>query len=384
MQKHIVRQSDIYGVVGVDFKIDEISLITQAFLTWLQQKTTVQRVVVGMDGRLTSPALYQQVTQAIIAAGYQVYFVGVCPTPVFTNALYHLSAQAGIMITGSASGPEYNGLKLYMGTQPVEGACLQEIYNLTEIQKTMMTAVVPGKIIPCPTVDQYIDSLWQEFAHLSQYQFSMVIDTGNGTMGPLLTKFVRKMGWKQVLIVHEEIDGSFPHHLPEPYDVQNLEHLKIELKMKDTAFGVAFDGDGDRLAVIDEKGLVVSSQRMIAVFGRHILARHKQSIIIHDIFESAWLDYVLYQAHGKVVSLKDHQQLLSTLVMNQKPVFVGQQYGRYFFYDRHAGYPDGLYALLRLLDILVQQRCSVHDLIVQLPRQIIKYPQQSNSTEQYY
>lgn len=383
MQKHIVRQSDFYGIVGADFQLEDVSWIVQAFLIWLQQKTTVQRVVVGMDGRLTSPAIYQQAAQAITAAGYQVYFVGICPISVLSHSLRHLSAQAGIMITASARGPEYNGLKLYIGSRLVEGPCLQEIYDLAIIHSSIV-AHTPGKIVPCPIVDQYLDSLWQEFAHLSEYQFSIVLDAGHGTMGPVLNKIIRKMGWKSVSVICAEIDGSFPQHLPEPCDEKNLEHLKIELKILDRALGIAFDGDGDRLAVIDEKGITVSPQRMIALLGRNILVRSGQKSVIHDVVDSAWLDYALYQCHGKIITIKDRKQLLSSLIATHKPVFVGQETGRYFFFDRHAGYPDALYALLRLLDILAQQRCGVHDLIMQLPRQVIKYAPHSGSTEQLY
>jgi len=383
MQKHIVRKSNIRGMVGIDFEVDELYVFTQAFLIWLERTTVLQKVAVGMDGRLHSSAIYHKVAQAIVDAGHQVYFVGVCPTPVLVHSLYALPVQAGIMITGSGSNELYNGLKLYVDKKPVEGLALQEIYAISaELKK--LDAGTKGKIVPCPIVEQYLESIWQEFAHLSQYDFSMVLDVGSGVTGAILQKLIQKMGWKQVVMLHEQIDGSFPFHVPDPADYKNLELLKQQMSSYKNSFGIAFDGDGDRLAVVDEKMIIISPERMIVIFARNILAKHAHGKIAHDIVDSAWLDYALDHAQGKVIAVKDDQQPFFSLVEASQALCAGQRHGKFYFKDRHHGYPDAIYAFLRLLDILVQERCMVHDLLVKLPKQIVGYMPQTSTVEQNY
>lgn len=382
MQKHIVRQSAFSGVLGVDFQREDVSWIVHAFLLWLQKENSVHRVVVGMDGRLQSQEMYQYVSAAIIAAGHQLYFVGTCSSAAFTSSLYHLSAQAGIMITGCSLPAEYHGLKLYAGSRLLEGYDLQQIYQIA-VGQVAVIAPTPGKSIPCPIMDQYFDNLWHEFAHLSQYEFSMVIDTGNGTMGPIIRKLIHKMGWKDISVLHEDVDGSFPHHVPEPFDEKNLQTLQAQLKLSKNSFGVAFDGDGDRFVIIDEKGVIISAQRMIALFARNIRVRQPRKIV-HTVEESSWLDYVLRQSQATIVHGHRRPEPLTSIIAQEKPIFVGHESGLYQFFDRHLGYTDALYGFLRLLDILAQHRCKVHDLIMQLPRQIITNVSDRSSVQQSF
>lgn len=383
MQKHIVRKSNIRGMVGIDFEIAELYRLTQAFLVWLERTTILHKVAVGMDGRLHSSAMYHQIAQAIVDAGHQVYFVGICPTPILIHSLYALPVQAGIMITGSGSSGLYNGLKLYVDKKLIEGSALQEIYAMS-LDMQLRNALVKGKIVPCPIVEQYLQSIWQEFAHLSQYDFSVVLDVGSGVTGFILQKLIHKMGWKQVILLHEQVDGTFPFRGPDPVDYKNLDLLKQSISEYQNSFGIAFDGDGDRLTVIDEKMIVVSSERMLAIFARAILAKHEHAKIAHDIVDSAWLDYVLDHAQGVVVTVKDEEQPFFSMIDSLHVVCAGQRHGKFYFKDRHPGYPDAIYTFLRLLDILVQERCMVHDLLVNLPKQIVGHMPPTNSVEQNY
>lgn len=369
MQKQVIRQSCIRGIVGNDFEIEDIYSITQSFLIWLSRTHTIQKIAVGMDGRLHSAALYDQVAQAVVDAGYQVYFVGICPTPVLVHALYDLPVQAGIMITGSGSDKIYNGLKLYVDQKPVEGTALEEIYTISLLGR-MPAVANKGKIIPCPIIDQYLSKLWQEFAHLSEYDFTIVIDVGHGVTGFILQKLIMLMGWTSVVLLHADNNGLFPAHIPDPADYKNLEILKKYLYDFPQAFGVSFDGDGDRLSIVDEKGVIVSCERLIAIFARDILVKNSTGTIAHNVIDSVWLDYVIQINHGKVVTFKDDRQPFFSSSYQSSVIYAGQRHGKFYFYDRHPGYPDAIYSFLRLLDILVQQRSTIHDILVKLPKKI--------------
>ncbi|MBP9765374.1 hypothetical protein KBD08_03500 [Candidatus Babeliales bacterium] len=380
MQKHIVRKSDIRGVVGVDVDLGNFYVLTQSFLVWLKNQAPFQRVIVGMDGRLHSHDIYQKVSQAIIDAGYQVYFVGVCPTPVLVHALYHLSTHVGIMITASSAGSEYNGLKLYAQKTLVEGIALQEIYDIAT-HGIVVQSAVQGKIIPCPIVDHYIDTLKQYFSHLSKYDFSVIVDTGHGTMGPVVTRLIQSMEWKNVQVIRSTVEPIFATGSCDVVTAQHVYHLREALSHQKDTLGVAFDGDGDRCAFIDETNTFVSSERMAAIFAQQIVHNNPSRTVVHDLQDAMWLDTVLYRVHGKTVTMYNRSKSFTDAMLPVEVVFGVQQHGRYFFKDRHFGYPDGLYTFLRLLDILVQRQMKLRDLVVAFPIKIIGLSEQTFQQE---
>lgn len=370
MQNHIFRRSDIRGIVGIDLSIQDTYRLTQAAVSWFAQKClNLQRIAVAFDGRLHGQEMYEQVAQAIVDAGYQVYFLGVCPTPVFVYGLYQLPVQAGIMITGSGTASEFNGFKLYAHQNLVQGDDLQDVYQHFQTNKSLLCPI-QGKIIPCPIMEQYIDGVWHEFAHLSQYDFSMVIDCGNGATGPIMKTLIHKMGWIKVQVICDSVDGSFPMHDPEPFDQKNMMLLQSEIKKNTKSFGVAFDGDGDRMLMCDFDGTIVLGDQLLAIFARDILSKHAHRSVVHDMSNLLGLEHVITQVHGKSVFVDSQVHSISMMMKEQHAILAGQLHGRFFFKDRHVGYADGIYAFLRLLDILVKERKSFHDLVISLPSMI--------------
>lgn len=374
MQKHIFRSTDIRGVVGVDFLIEEVYMLTQSMMIWFSKKSPhVRRVAVALDGRVHGHEIYQKVAQAIVDAGYQVYFLGVCPTPVFVYGLYQLPVQAGIMITGSGSSAEFNGFKLYLDKNLVQGEQLHELYAL-HLQRMILFShhpssenfLVPGKTVPCPILEQYVDMIWQEFAHLSEYDFSIMIDCAHGSTGPVMKKLVQRMGWKLSETMHDVIDGNFPVHNPEPFNQQNLALLQAQVQQHKKSFGIVFDGDGDRMLAVLPNGTILLGDSFLAIFARDILSKYAHRSIVFDMQRMDYLSEIIAQSHGKPIVVQRGLSFISTALQSEQTIFAAQMHGRYFFKDRHAGYADGMYAMFRLLEILVKRRCSLDDLLTQV------------------
>lgn len=370
MQNHIFKVSDIRGIVPAELGMQDSYDIAQAAVTWFSsQSASLQRVAVAFDGRLHGQEMYQKVAQAIVDAGYQVYFLGICPTPVFVYGLHQLPVQAGIMITASGSSAQYNGFKFFLHKNLVQGSDILQMYEI--LQKREFVALGhQGKIIPCPIIDQYVDILWQEFAHLSQYDFSVLVDCGNGTTGPVIKKLIQRMGWKQVQLLCDQVDGHFPVHIPDPYDAQNMSYLKSELKKTKKLFGIAFDGDGDRMLAMDGHGHMVLGDRLAAIFAQDILTKYAHRVVVSDI-ESEKLKAFIEQSHGKNLIVTHCLKILSDAVTQHQAIFAAQIHGRFFFKDRHAGcYSDGIYSMLRLFDLLVKHRTTFAHMLQKIDEQM--------------
>ena len=369
----IFKKYDIRGVVGVDLHLDQIDRLTHAIVNFYQQQETdIQRIAVAMDGRLYSYEIYQKVSQAIIDKGLQVYFLGICPNAVFMYGIDKLPVQAGIMITGSHFSKEYNGFKLYLGKKAIWGSEIQEI-------KTLYDTVVPirvenkGKIVPCPIIDQYVESMWQNFPYLSQYDFSMVIDCAHSAVGPVMKKLVQKMGWSRVTLLYDSIDGEFPVHDPDPTHIENMKELQKALTMDQESFGIGFDGDASRMIGMEQNGSLILGDRMLALFAQDFLKDHPQSTIVYDVKSSMLVQEIVEQAAGNPVQAPAGAPLVKESMERSGALLGGELSGHYFFKDRHPGYDDGIYAMFRLLDILVKERKSIYELLQALPEKYSSY-----------
>jgi phosphomannomutase len=277
--------------------------------------------------------------------------------------------QAGIMITGSNSPSEFNGFKIFLNKKLVQGSELAQIYEILK-QGQFAKLAESGKITPCPILDQYVDNLWQEFAHLSEYDFSMMVDCGNGATGPVMKKLIHRMGWKQVQLLCEQVDGNFSIHTPDPSDIKNMTYLKLELKKTKKQFGVAFDGDGDSMLAMDYQGKMVFGDRLAAMFAQDILIKHAHRMIVSDI-PSEKLTRLIANAHGQSLIIGSCLKMLSDAFISQHAIFAAQMTGKFFFKDRHVGcYSDGIYSMLRMLDLLVKNRTTFTQMLQRVDQQL--------------
>ncbi|MBI2352703.1 phosphomannomutase/phosphoglucomutase [Candidatus Dependentiae bacterium] len=367
MQKYIFNKYDIRGVVGTELVIEEVEQLTHAIISFYQKyNSSITKIAIAMDGRLHSQEIYKRVAQAIIDRGLQGYFLGVCPTPVFVFGLYRLPVQAGIMITGSHHSKEYNGFKLYLDKKSVYDTQIEEIYQIF-LENRYPLASTPGKIVPSPILDQYVESIWQDFSHLSHYDFSMIIDGSHGVVGSVINKLIAKMKWKRVLCINDQSDGHFPMHDPDPCDIKNMQQLRRLLLKTDKAFGIGFDGDAGRMIAMEHDGKLILGDRLLALFAKDILTTKQNSVIIYDIRSSMLVREVVEKCNGQAIVSSVGAPLVKKMMEQHHALLGGEMSGHYFFKDRHPGYDDGIYALFRLLDILVKERKSLHELLLELP-----------------
>lgn len=359
MQKQLFRQYDIRGKIGTEIAIDDFYNLTHAILSFFKQQGCTS-IVVGMDGRVHCPAIFNQVAAACKIAGIDVYFLGICSTPITVYAHYNLPVQACLMITASHNPADYNGLKIYYEKVAIEGENLQRIYELF-VKKSIMQGDKHGQVFDASyLIDQYVDSLVSEFVHLKNFDASVYIDCGNGTGGPILVRLIEKMGWKNQSLLFEKVDGTYPNHVADPTDIENVQELILVVENHQGSFGIGLDGDCDRVAVITRDRKLLAADQLLTLFAQSMQAK----IIVADIKSSS----VLQHAHAQVVLAKTGCANIKTVMTEQQALLGGELSGHFFFKDRHAGYDDGIYGMLRFFEILKIKNVSCDELVATLPQ----------------
>jgi phosphomannomutase len=358
MQKQLFRQYDIRGKIGSELAIHDFYDIAHAIITFFRYQGC-SSLVVGMDGRVHSLQIFHQIAAACKDAGVDVYFLGVCSTPVTVFAHYDLPVEGSIMITASHNPAEYNGLKIYYNKVAIEGEKLQQIYELFS-QKVRSFRDKNGRFFDAHEyVEKYVDSLVAEFEHLKNFDQPVFIDCGNGSGGPIVRLLTTKMAWKHATILFEVVDGTYPHHEADPTNSKNMIHVLAAVQEHQGAFGIGLDGDCDRVGVISAyKGLLAADQ-LLALFAQSMNA----SVIVADVKSSSVVSH--FGAHA--ILAKTGCANIKTVMLEHNVLLGGELSGHFFFKDRHLGYDDGIYGMLRFFEILVQQGVTCDDLVARLP-----------------
>ncbi len=359
MQKQLFRQYDIRGKIGTEISIDDFYHLTHAILSFFKQQGC-SSIVVGMDGRVHCPAIFNQIAAACKMAGVDIHFLGVCSTPITVFAHYQLPVQACLMITASHNPADYNGLKIYYEKVAIEGEKLQQIYELFA-KKVVVQGEKSGQLFDVSyVIDQYVDSLVTEFAHLKTFDAPVYIDCGNGTGGPIMTRLIEKMGWQNKYLLFEKVDGTYPNHVADPTDIENVQELLAAVTHHQGSFGIGLDGDCDRVAVITKDRSLLAADQLLTLFAQAMQAK----IIIADIKSSS----VLQHCHAQVVLAKTGCANIKTVMTEQGALLGGELSGHFFFKDRHLGYDDGIYGMLRFFEILMMKNISCDELVAVLPQ----------------
>jgi phosphomannomutase / phosphoglucomutase len=362
MQKQLFRQYDIRGKIGTEISIDDFYTLTHAILVFFKQQGCTS-IVVGMDGRTHCPAIFNQIAAACTLAGIDLYFLGLCSTPIAVFAQYHLPVQGLLMITASHNPAEYNGLKIYYDKIAIEGDKLQQIYELFA-QKAMLQSQKIGQNFNASyLIEAYVDGLVTEFAHLKDFQTQVFIDCGNGTGGPIVRRLIDRMGWSNQQILFEQVDGTYPHHVADPTDSENVQELIACIENHQGSFGIGLDGDCDRVAVVCNSRKLVAADQLLTLFAQSMQAK----TIVADIKSST----VLESAGASIVLAKTGCAYIKTAMIEHDAMIGGELSGHFFFKDRHAGYDDGIYGMLRFFEILMQRKVSCDDLIATLPQSFV-------------
>lgn len=360
----IFRQYDVRGVVGVDLTEEAVRASGRAFAALLDERGVAKRVVVGRDNRPSGVALRDALVAGLVEGGAQVTDIGVVPTPVVYWSLHHLDVAAGIQITGSHNPPEFNGLKICVGTDSLHGSGIQRLYALTQVAHA---PVADGAVAQQNVLEAYIADIVSSIGPLSR-DIRVVADCGNGVAALVAERILKGIGAK-VTLLFDVSDGTFPNHHPDPTVVENLQDLIAAVKREKADLGVGFDGDADRIGLVDAHGTVVWGDYLLLLYARDVLARTGagQSIIF-DVKCSQALSDGITAAGGKPVMWKTGHSLIKEKMKELMAPVAGEMSGHMFFTEGFYGHDDALYAAGRLLRIVADSGKSVHALLADVPR----------------
>ena len=364
MNPEIFREYDIRGVVDTDFDAEFSKQLGQTFVTYLAQKGAGKNpvVTVGHDARLSSPSLAKAMCEGLQSAGARVVFLGLVTSPISYFSMFSLDNPAGgVMITGSHNPPDYNGFKISVGKTTIYGS---EIQELRKILQRGAFSTGAGAFTTFNIFDDYVERYKQEFKNIKPIK--VVLDCGNGAAGCIVRRLYEAVGLKPV-ILFEEPDGRFPNHHPDPTVEKNLVALSKAVVEHGAAIGIGFDGDADRIGIVDSEGKFVLGDEMMVMISRGILADNPGATIIGDVKCSDRLYEDIQKHGGHPIMWKTGHSLVKTKIKEEKAPFGGELSGHVFYADRNYGYDDALYAGLRLIELLGKTGKTVRGLLEGLP-----------------
>jgi len=369
MDNKIFREYDIRGVAGREIDEDFAHTLGKAFGSLLKNvNKNAERVSVGRDGRPSSAAFASSIIKGIVSTGINVYDIGLCPTPLQYFSLHHLDLDGGIMVTGSHNPPEYNGFKLSIGRDTIFGA---DILKLKEIiqRKAWSASNKEMNVEHYDICTAYTDFMRKRFSYLSDKKYKrlkVAIDAGNGTAGIVAPGILESMGC-EVIPLYCEPDGRFPNHHPDPTVVEYIQDLIKVTREEKADIGVGYDGDADRIGVIDSSGNIVWGDQIMIILSRDILKRRPGSVIIGDVKCSQLMFDDIERHKGVPVMWKTGHSLVKDKMKKENALLAGEFSGHIFIADDYFGYDDALYATFRLVEIMKISGLGIRELLSDIP-----------------
>lgn len=347
---HIFKKYDIRGIYGIDFKKEDVYLIGKAFVSLCNKYLgrLPNYLSVGYDARLSSLEIKETLINSLIEHGIDVYDLGLIPTPVQYFSLFTLPIDGGIMITASHNPPEYNGFKLSIGKETIFDNDIKAIKKIIDSRDFIQTSK-KGKVIEYDIKKDYINYMINAFSSFEGLR--VVVDSGNGTAGVVAPEIMRRLG-AEVIELYSEPDGNFPNHHPDPVVPENMTVMIETVKNKKAHLGVGYDGDADRLGVVDENGEMIWGDKLMIIFAKDILRENPGARIIGEVKCSDVMYREIERLGGKPIMWKTGHSLIKKKMKDEDAVLAGEMSGHMFFRDRYFGYDDAIYASLRLLEIL--------------------------------
>ncbi len=360
----IFRQYDVRGVVGADLTPDVAALLGRAFATELQRRGAQGPVVMGRDNRPSGGALRDALVAGLTASGLDVIDIGLVPTPVLYWVLHHRAVSGGVQITGSHNPPEYNGFKLCVGTASLHGEGIQELYRVI---RDSAFANGRGTVTRDEAVlERYVDDVVQRTGTLAR-RLRVVVDCGNGVGSLVAPALFRRLGVDYTGLYCES-DGTFPHHHPDPTVPENVRDLIAAVRREHADVGIAFDGDADRIGVVDERGEIVWGDHVLILYARDVLARTGAGQpIIFNVKCSQALPDAVRAAGGVPVMWKTGHSLIKEKMRDLQAPIAGEMSGHMFFREGFYGHDDALYGAARLLRIIAEAGRSVSTMLSDVP-----------------
>ena len=360
----IYREYDIRGIAGVDFDDRFVEALGRACGTkWLAEN--IGRVVVARDCRVSSPGYHKILKQAIRSTGVDVIDIGECPSPLMYFAVNHLDLMGGVVITGSHNASDYNGFKICVGKTTIYGEQIQELRAIVESGEF---ARGEGSEEAYPIIPAYQGFLAERFGRAGE-GVKVVVDSGNGTGGPVGPGVFRSMGC-EVIELYSEPDGRFPNHHPDPTVEENMKDLIAAVAEHKADLGIAFDGDADRIGAVDGNGRIIWGDEMLVVFARSILAKNPGATVVSEVKCSQRLFDDIEKHGGKPIMWKVGHSLLKAKMKETGALVAGEMSGHMFFADRYFGYDDAVYAGARLIEIVAESRETLAEMLSDLPKTV--------------
>lgn len=360
LPSHIFREYDIRGVAETDLNSDVITAIGKAYGTFLRRDKKYS-IVLSRDCRVSSPRIHEALIKGILSTGLHVTDLGMTTTPCLYFAVHYFAADGGIMITGSHNPPDQNGIKMCIGTSSLYGAQIQQMKQMIE-KKDFLSG--SGKLTTREIIPDYFEYLFKAFKF--KRKLKIVVDCGNGMTGLIAPQLLEKFGHK-VIKFYTDPDGRFPNHPADPSEPENLHDCIEAVKKNKADIGLAFDGDGDRVGVIDNEGSIIPGDKLLILFSRSILKENPGAVIIGDVKCSNLLFQDIKAHGGKPIMWKTGHSLIKTKMKEEGALLAGEMSGHMFFKHRWFGFDSGIYAALRTLEILDQENKTIPQLLKDVP-----------------
>lgn len=358
----IFRQYDIRGIVGQDLTEEVAHKLGKGYGAYLVDHRC-RTVSVGYDARPSSPHFRDALVDGMMSTGLDVIDIGMVPTPTLYFSLFHLDVDGGVMITGSHNPPEFNGFKLALGRTTIYGEEIQEVRRIIEAGQYPQGQ---GALSEQDIKSAYRQTLEQRIGPFDR-AVKVVVDAGNGLGGIFCPELLRGLG-ADASGLYCEIDGTFPNHHPDPTLPTSLLDLIAEVKSQKAELGLAYDGDCDRLGVVDEHGKIIWGDQLLILFSREVLARQPGATIIFEVKCSQALPEEIEKAGGVPLMWRTGHSFIKQKMKETNAPLAGEMSGHLFFADEYFGYDDALYASLRLVRLLARSEKTVGEMLADVPK----------------
>jgi len=360
LDQEMFREYDIRGIADNNLTPNVVYEIGKAFATKMRS-SGIQHVVTGRDGRLSSPAIEKSLSSGLQDGGSDVTSIGRVTTPILYYATEKLKTGTGIMVTGSHNPPNYNGLKMMMGGKTLSGNSIQEIYHIAN-DKTSRDG--SGSESELSITSAYVNEIVDQIKLTKTLK--VVVDCGNGVAGDFAPMLLRRIG-ANVEELYCDVDGSFPNHHPDPAEPINLQDLIKSVKKNKADIGLAFDGDGDRIGVVTNRGQIIWPDRLMMLFTKQILEGNPGATIISDVKCSMDLSTVVERFSGNYIMWKTGHSHIKAKMSETNAMLGGEFSGHICFRDKWYGYDDALYSAVRLLQILANSTQTADQIFEEFP-----------------
>ena len=359
---NIFKAYDIRGIYGKELTLDAIGLIAKSISNLYPNDNDT--IVIGRDGRNSSAEISKALIDSFLKNGKNVIDIGEVPTPLLYFAVNHLSLNSGIIITGSHNPKEYNGLKMIMDGHTLSGGEITRIYDDIIDGAFSNLNLLKTSYKNLNISDEYIKQVNRNIS--IKKKLKIAVDAGNGVAGPIAVEIYRKLGL-ELIELYCNVDGDFPNHHPNPSDPKNLIDLINEVKKSKCDLGIAFDGDGDRCLILDNKGNIVWPDRQMMIFSKDILSQNQNAKVIYDVKSSSFLANVIKNSGGEPIMCRTGHSYIKKMMGETNAILAGEMSGHVFFNDKWYGFDDGIYCGARMIEIVSNQSIESSEIFADLP-----------------